>query len=180
MPDRPVPPPLPGCLALHSRRDFLHRAGLVAVAGTLGFGFVGCASDAVDAGDDDDLTPGAVTVNGDLVSIDLTAVPELDAGGGFLYIAQASGRAVNVTVVNPDGDAFKAFTSVCTHQQNPVRLYNASARELRCPTHNSYFNLDGVRLRGPAPAGSRLTAYAVSRNGNTLVVDKGTTLDALA
>ena len=180
MPDRPDSPPLPGCLALHSRRDFLHRAGLVAVAGTLGFGLTGCASDAVDAGDDDDFTPGAVTVDGDRVSIDLTAVPELDAAGGFLYVAQAGGRAVNVIVVNPEGDAFKAFTSICTHQQNPVRRYDASARELHCPTHNSYFNLDGVRLRGPAPAGSRLTEYAVSRDGNTLVVDKGTTLDAVA
>jgi ubiquinol-cytochrome c reductase iron-sulfur subunit len=51
----------------------------------------------------------------------------------------------------PDG--FIAYSKVCTHAGCPLGLYLAATHELRCPCHQSTFDiLDGARpIYGPAP-----------------------------
>lgn len=105
-------------------------------------------------------TPG-VTVSGSTITVDLTIQSGLTNANGFLLIAEAK-----TFVVHLGNNDFRAFTSVCTHEQCDVNSY-ASGR-IRCPCHGSQYDTNGQVVVGPAPL--PLRRFAASRNGNTLTI----------
>ncbi len=78
------------------------------------------------------------------------------------YVGDGQAQAVLIRVqpdqlALPDGNAgapegFVAYSKICTHLGCPVGLYLAATHELRCPCHQSTFDvLDGaVPVYGPA------------------------------
>lgn len=101
-------------------------------------------------GDDDEPTAGSDAGAGE-TSTDagsegpLTSTSEIAVGGGAIF-AEAK-----VVVTQPTEGDFKAFTSICTHQQCPVT--EIVGEQIRCRCHGSAFSIaDGSVVGGPAPA----------------------------
>jgi ubiquinol-cytochrome c reductase iron-sulfur subunit len=80
------------------------------------------------------------------------------------FVGSADGQAVLINVgdapltLSPEGmdgapDGLVCYSKVCTHAGCPVGLYLAQQHQLRCPCHQSTFDvLDGARpVYGPAP-----------------------------
>ena len=87
---------------------------------------------------------------------DLVAASDVPVGGGVIL----SGPQLVVT--QPTAGAFKAFSSICTHNGCPVTRVDS---EIHCPCHNSSFSItDGSVLGGPAPAPLPETPVSVSGN----------------
>ena len=153
--------------AQKTRRRFLHDAGVVIASGTIGLTVASCDSDS----NDPDPDPGgneAITVAGNVLSIDLTRTSALNNAGGFLLVSSVGGASVKTVIVNTDGTNFKAFTSVCTHQQCDLNSFDADDQNLVCPCHGSRFDLTGAAVTGPATG--TLQEFATSRTGDTLTV----------
>jgi ubiquinol-cytochrome c reductase iron-sulfur subunit len=110
-------------------------------------------------------TPGArvVTVEGDAVTSTslevgsvLTVFPEghTNAADSQTILLRVDGAAFSPLpgreTWSPDG--YLAYSKVCTHAGCPVALYQAEAKELFCPCHQSAFDVfDGARpVAGPA------------------------------
>ncbi len=112
-------------------------------------------------------TPGArlVSETGELVRADtlvadsfITVFPE-----GFEGSADSQAVLIRVSPPDllqlpPDGmagapDGLVAYSKICTHAGCPLGLYLATDHELRCPCHQSTFDvLDGAKpVYGPAP-----------------------------
>jgi Rieske Fe-S protein len=107
--------------------------------------------------------PAGVTVNGNTISIDLTQQTALANANGFLFVP-SPGRVI---VLNA-GDTFRAYSSVCPHEQSDVS--NFSNGRFTCPAHGSQFDATGRVVTGPAARD--LTAATVNRSGNTLTVTR--------
>jgi Rieske Fe-S protein len=99
------------------------------------------------------------------------AGPTVTRPGGYLITNgsdndvrdAASGRRPEVIVINVGADQFRAFTSVCTHEQCTVGEFAGS--RIRCFCHGSEYDSAGKVVVGPA---SRpLTEYPVSFNATT-------------
>ncbi len=74
----------------------------------------------------------------------LAQTSEIPVGGGKIF-ADAS-----VVVTQPTAGQFKAFSSICTHQQCPVT--SVSGGTINCPCHGSKYSItDGSVKAGPAP-----------------------------
>src|SRR5207248_974836 len=74
----------------------------------------------------------------------LAQTSEIPVGGGKIF-ADAS-----VVVTQPTTGQFKAFSSICTHQQCPVT--SVSGGTINCPCHGSKYSIaDGSVKSGPAP-----------------------------
>ena len=154
-----------------SRKDFLRTAGSVSLFAALGIGFYGCSSstDATDTtpptipDDDDAIT---ITGGGNTISIDLSnnSVANLREQGGWLLIT-----AANTLIVNVDGDTFRSFTSVCTHQGCSIN-WQFSNELFECTCHGSRFNTSGSVVRGPANAD--LAEFTVSVEGDIVTINK--------
>ncbi len=154
-----------------SRKDFLRTAGSVSLFAALGIGFYGCSSstDATDTtpptipDDDDAIT---ITGGGNTISIDLSnnSVANLREQGGWLLIT-----AANTLIVNVDGDTFRSFTSVCTHQGCSTN-WQFSNELFECTCHGSRFNTSGSVVRGPANAD--LAEFTVSVEGDIVTINK--------
>jgi ubiquinol-cytochrome c reductase iron-sulfur subunit len=96
-----------------------------------------------------------ITRTGLAVDSFVTVFPE-----GFVGDGQAQAVLVRVQpdqLALPDGNAgapegFVAYSKICTHLGCPVGLYLAATHELRCPCHQSTFDvLDGAQpVYGPA------------------------------
>jgi ubiquinol-cytochrome c reductase iron-sulfur subunit len=80
------------------------------------------------------------------------------------FVGSADGQAVLINVgdapltLSPAGlagapDGLVCYSKICTHAGCPVGLYLAQEHQLRCPCHQSTFDvLDGARpVYGPAP-----------------------------
>ena len=78
------------------------------------------------------------------------------------------GRAV---AIFRDAAGVVAISTVCTHLGCIVKQ---SATGFSCPCHGSQFAPDGAVVKGPAP--TPLAWLAVSRDGDTLIVDEATTV----
>ncbi|WP_032391695.1 Rieske (2Fe-2S) protein [Rhodococcoides fascians] len=75
--------------------------------------------------------------------VSLGPAADIAVGGGVIYNAQ------EVVVTQPTSGAYKAFSSVCTHQGCAISSIEDGA--MICPCHNSKFSLtDGSVLQGPA------------------------------
>ncbi|MEO8716561.1 MAG: Rieske (2Fe-2S) protein, partial [Acetobacteraceae bacterium] len=67
-------------------------------------------------------------------------------------------------------DGIVAFSAICTHQQCTVMEWLASTKVLRCPCHQSEYDLEhgAVVLSGPAPR--PLPALPLKISDSALVV----------
>jgi Rieske Fe-S protein len=80
------------------------------------------------------------------------------------------GQRADVVVINtPAG--YRAFSSICTHEQCTVGSFTGS--RIVCPCHGSQYDTTGAVVVGPATRA--LAQYAVSVNAaaDTLTVTKG-------
>lgn len=154
-----------------SRKDFLRTAGSVSLFAALGIGFYGCSSST----DATDITPptipdndNAITITGggNTITIDLSnsSVANLREQGGWLLIT-----AANTLIVNVDGETFRSFTSVCTHQGCSTD-WQFSNELFECRCHGSRFNTSGTVVRGPANAD--LAEFSVSVEGDIVTINK--------
>lgn len=102
-------------------------------------------------------TAGAgITFAGGTLTVPLSAVPSLAGANGFLItnggannVRDAAGRAADLIVINVGTDAFRAFSSICTHEACTVSSF-ASGRIL-CACHGSEYDATGRNVAGPAP-----------------------------
>jgi len=83
----------------------------------------------------------------------------------------ALGNQPGILVRGPGGE-WKAFSATCTHLSCTVR-YKADTKQIWCPCHNGFFDLNGRNLPGSPPP-RPLEEYRVSvRDDGTVVVRKG-------
>jgi Rieske Fe-S protein len=75
----------------------------------------------------------------------LAKTSDIPVGGGVIFAAQ------QVVVTQPTKGAFKAFTSICTHQG--CQVIEVANGTINCPCHGSKFKVaDGSVKAGPATA----------------------------
>jgi Rieske Fe-S protein len=88
------------------------------------------------------------------------AKADIPVGGGKIF------PDLQAVVTQPKSGAFKAFTSVCTHQACTVAEV---VQTINCNCHGSKFSItDGSVVNGPATA--PLAAKKVTANGDNLTV----------
>ena len=115
--------------ACWSRRESLMAAG-VAVVGAAGLGACGSSTG--------DVPSGAASAAGGAI-----AAADVPVGGGKVF------EDVKVVVTQPTEGDFKAFSTICTHQQCPITKLEGD--EIQCTCHGSRFKTsDGSVLNGPA------------------------------
>lgn len=68
-------------------------------------------------------------------------------------------------LVRVDAERFAAFGQKCTHLGCPV-VYQAPKKELYCPCHEGYFDMEGKVLAGPPPR--PLPRVTLERKGEEL------------
>ena len=102
-----------------------------------------------------------------------TYVVHLDKGTGFLLqgTAFADQMAAETIVKDKDGSYWIALYQRCVHLGCTVP-FRDDCVSFKCPCHGSHYNVDGEFLDGPAPRS--LDRFALSFNGEDVVVDTGT------
>ncbi len=129
-----------------SRRTMIVGGGIAALALT---GLSACGGSSP--------TPSASSGGATGVTAKTTDIP---VGGGKIF-AEAQ-----TVVTQPAAGEFKAFSSICTHQNCPVTQVTTT---IDCQCHGSKFALaDGSAVTGPAT--SPLPARTVTVNGDSLSV----------
>jgi len=98
-----------------------------------------------------------VTVSGNVITVDLAQVPALTAASGFILVSRPS------TIIIHTGDDFRAFTSICTHEQCTVGDFRGG--RIVCPCHGSQYDSAGQVVVGPAPRALR--EFAVSHDAES-------------
>lgn len=129
-----------------SRRDFLKKTcGAVLAMGlisTSSIAFVGC--DSAESDDPEGVNTGdpGISRDSDVITIDTAEYPELATVGGSLWIVNAQ-----VLVIHPP-EGYRAFSSICPHEQEPIRIFEESNGDyrMRCPSHDWTFDTDGDPL----------------------------------
>lgn len=97
------------------------------------------------------------------------------------FVGSADGQAVLINVgdapltLSPTGmagapDGLVCYSKICTHAGCPVGLYLAQEHQLRCPCHQSTFDvLDGARpVYGPAPKPLPQLPIEIGEDGSLL------------
>jgi cytochrome b6-f complex iron-sulfur subunit len=74
-----------------------------------------------------------------------------------------------IWVVRLDNDKLVAISTICTHL-GCIPNWLSADKKFKCPCHGSGFYMNGVNFEGPAPR--PLERYAISLEGDTLLVDK--------
>lgn len=144
------------------RRDFLKKAGSFAIMGLFGTSFfTSCSDDSEDPINVDSNSEG-INVDGDIITIDLNSIEELNSFGGWLLITEAQTLVIN------DGE-IKALTSLCTHS-NCDRNWQLRDGNFRCTCHGSEFSTNGEVITGPATR--PLTQFDVSIDNNIVTISK--------
>lgn len=156
-----------------SRKEFLRTAGSVALFAALGISLSSCNVNDANS-DSGQTTPpptlppnsSAINIQGNTITIDLShsTTSNLKSQGQWLLISQAT-----TIVVNVDGTTIRAFTSVCTHAGCATNWQYENSR-FTCTCHGSQFNTSGQVVRGPATA--NLAEFSVTRNGDSLTIQK--------
>lgn len=121
------------------------------------------------------------------------------SGGALLLVGESMLANIDdntAVIIGRDGGGFYARSAVCTHACCVVNLCGddacsaldptpdpcgtvgpVSSDRVLCPCHGSIFRVsDGVALTGPAT--TPLPPYAVAVDGDDLLVDTGTEVDA--
>lgn len=166
----------PGAL---SRRDFVSTGAIAALAGALaaacGGGSDGGATGPIGNGN---TSATGVTYAGGVLTLPLANLAKLAAAGGYLItngdgndVQSTTGVRPNVIVINTGNDTYRAFTSICTHEQCTLGEFAAS--RIRCFCHGSEYDAAGKVVVGPATRA--LTEYPVVYNAatRTLTVARG-------
>ena len=146
-----------------SRRAVIKNAGLAAAALA---GLSGCTNygaPTTPSSDASSATSGPTSAGGGATS----------AGGGATAktadIPVGSGKIfpdIQAVITQPTAGEFKAFTSICTHQQCPVAEVTDT---INCNCHGSKFSItDGSVVNPPAP--QPLAAKTVTVDGDSLTV----------
>ena len=135
------------------RRQFLATCA----AGCCGLLLAGCAS----------LVTHPVPMTAGRVRLSLSAFPDLARPDGAIRI-QPAGMSDPIYVL-ARGNEFRALSPICTHRGCTVEVQRD---RLVCPCHGSTYDRDGSVLKGPAQRA--LTRFPVSRSGEELVIDVGT------
>ncbi|MFV0462390.1 MAG: Rieske (2Fe-2S) protein [Nostocoides sp.] len=133
-----------------TRRTALVTVGAAAAAST---SVAGCSADASggSAGSGDAGGSGPVEISASEVPVD---------GGTFI-------AAAHVVVTQPTAGTYKAFSSICTHQQ--CEMTQIVDGQIVCACHGSAFSIeDGSVQQGPATSG--LDARSVSDASGTLTI----------
>ena len=145
-----------------SRRGFLSATTMSVIGAVLASACGGGGGDGPTGVVTPPTTEG-VSVSGNVITVDLAQVPALTATNGFILVARPS-----TIVINTGGDSFRAFTSICTHEQCTVGDYRGG--RIVCPCHGSQYDSTGQVVVGPAT--QRLREFAVAHDGsaNTLTV----------
>lgn len=148
------------------RRVFLKQScALAAVMGLTGGGLVTTLAGCDTAGPDGLTTnQQGLSFDGTVLTVDTTAFPDLTKTGGFLWLSD-----VDVIIVHTPSGEYRAFDSVCPHEQNNIRIYEQAngTYRLRCPSHDWTFDLDG-QPTGKAKRGT--TRYPLTQEGNLLKI----------
>jgi len=115
------------------------------------------------------LNPSLWSLEHGAVKIKIAQVPELEKGGGSVYL-KGKGLKIPILIVCDRDNRFLAFGNRCTHighrKLDPV----PGKRELRCcSVSHSVYDYDGNPLRGPARRS--LIRYNVEYVDDELVVD---------
>lgn len=167
-------PCVDGAAAALSRRGFVSAATWSVLASALAGACGGGDGPSAMTGPS---ASGVTFANGSL-RVPLASVQSLGQTGGFLItnggnnnVTDAGGRRADVIVINVGTDQWRAFTSICTHEQCTVADYTGS--RIRCLCHGSEFDSQGKVITGPALRA--LTEYPVSFDSasRTIVVTRG-------
>ena len=90
----------------------------------------------------------------------LAAAADVPVGGGVIL------GDPDIVVTQPTAGEYRAFSSICTHEQCPVT--SVSDNVITCPCHSSQFDaVDGSAIGGPAILG--LAPVAVEVDGGQIV-----------
>ncbi len=150
------------------RREFLKKAGSVALFAALGINLQSCSSptSADEQQDENNNDTNTSDLSGNSVTIDIStsAFSDLQNANGMIVSASGGFLAVNV-----DGATIRAFSNVCTHA-SCTNNWQLPGDRFICTCHNSVFNLSGEPISGPA--NRDLPEFSVTRNGDTVVIEK--------
>ncbi|WP_200976899.1 ubiquinol-cytochrome c reductase iron-sulfur subunit [Echinicola sp. 20G] len=152
------------------RREFLAKAGSLSVMSMFGISFFTACGSSEDMDPSSPSNPSngnndGISVNGNLVSVDLNEQVGLKTSGGWLLITSAK-----VLVVNTGNNDFNALTSICTHQ-NCDTNWSFQSNQFICGCHGSRFNVSGSVENGPAS--TPLKSYTTSVQDDILTITKG-------
>ena len=168
-------PVLPSSDPAVTRRDFVSTTTLSILAAALGTACGGGGGDGGATGPRP--TPPQIPANagasvvGNVLTVQLAQFAGLAQTGGFQVFGSVGGTAVDVIIINLGNDSYRAFTSICTHEQCPVSGFNGS--RITCPCHGSEYDTAGRNVAGPAPR--PLTEYRAAFDAatRTVTVTKG-------
>ncbi|WP_327693918.1 Rieske (2Fe-2S) protein [Streptomyces sp. NBC_00459] len=90
---------------------------------------------------------------------ELATTADIPVGGGKIF------KDEQVVVTQPKKGEFKAFTSICTHQQCPVA--NVTGGTINCTCHGSKFNITDGSVANP-PATQPLAEKKITVAGNSI------------
>lgn len=142
-----------------SRRAVIKHAGLAAAALA---GLSACTNYGAPTGGQPSAPATSAGGGGTSQPAGLTAkTADIPVGGGTIF-AEAQ-----TVITQPTAGEFKAFTSICTHQQCPVA--EVAGGTINCKCHGSKYSItDGSVVNPPAP--SPLAAKKVTVDGDTVRV----------
>ena len=142
---------------MNAGADSIGRRGFVVTCALAGAGFVlgGCVA----------MVTHPVPVTDGRVRLALASYPELAKPDGAIRILPAAHTDPIYVLATGTGE-FRALSPICTHRGCTVDVQGA---RLVCPCHGSTYDRKGTVLRGPAERA--LTRYAVTREGDMLVID---------
>ena len=106
------------------------------------------------------------TASGNIVTVSNVSGTAL-ANVGSAALVQAGGN--NILVLQAAQGSFKAFTAVCTHEQNIITGFQNNSTFV-CPAHGSQFNTSGGVVQGPATRALREFATQFTNNVLTITV----------
>jgi Rieske Fe-S protein len=147
-------PPSPAAAAL-SRRTVIKHAGLAAAALA---GLSACTNYGSGGG-----TPSGVPTGGGATSAGAggtVKTADIPVGGGKIF------ADLSAVVTQPTAGEFKAFSSICTHQNCPVTEVTDT---INCNCHGSKFSITDGSVVNP-PATQALAAKQVSVAGEDLTI----------
>ena len=141
-----------------SRRTVIKHAGLAAAALA---GLSGCTNYGAPTAEPTDAATkaggGATTSQAAELRAKAADIP---VGSGTIF---ADAQTV---ITQPEAGEFKAFTSICTHQQCPVTEVTDT---INCKCHGSKFSIEDGSVVNP-PAQDPLAAKTVTVEGDTVTV----------
>lgn len=148
------------------------RRALLAGAGAVGVSVVLAAC---GTGDDDALDDPTPPAGGAAPSTSGSASAPASNGGGDALAKKADipvggGRIIpdqQIVVTQPTEGEFKAFSSICTHQQCPVTSVDGGT--INCSCHGSKFSVADGSVKG-GPASKALAEKKVTADGDNIVL----------